>query len=147
IHLLPVPQTSRIMEPITPHGRPAGEQWWGVPGGSSSLPQVPVRPCGDERSPCRRTVPKTGAPRRFPSHYFELPEAKPASGPAPVVTTAMQAALPHERVVDHAGGIAGAVQRQEAYDVGVVALLNVSTSSLADASRRAMSSGPKLRGS
>ena len=31
--LIPAPKTSRILSPITPHRRPAGEQWWGGPGG------------------------------------------------------------------------------------------------------------------
>jgi hypothetical protein len=38
IHLIPRPETVRILFPITPHGRPAGEQWRGEPGGGFASP-------------------------------------------------------------------------------------------------------------
>src|SRR5690554_3922580 len=82
VHLVPAGKTGRILMPITPHGRPAGEQWRGEPGVAFAC-RTGSRPAVRGRAtPCRRTVPKTGAPRRIPSHYFILPEAADASGPA-----------------------------------------------------------------
>src|SRR5690606_18044930 len=87
--LVPIPPGRLHTLPITPHGRPAGEQWRGEPGvvfacRTGSSPAVRGR-----ATPCRRTVPKTGAPGRFPSHYFTLPEAKAVSGSVRLSTTAL----------------------------------------------------------
>jgi hypothetical protein len=39
--LIPAPKSSRILHAITPHGRPAGERWWGEPGGGFASPTGP----------------------------------------------------------------------------------------------------------
>src|SRR5690554_961338 len=82
VHLVPGPLNARILLPITPHGRPAGEQWRGEPG--------VVFACRTGSSPAvwGRAIPvppyssKNRRPEAVSSHYFTLPEAKPASGSA-----------------------------------------------------------------
>src|SRR5690554_3751153 len=81
VHVVPGPRTARILLPITPHGRPAGEQWRGEPGvvfacRTGSSPAVRGR-----ATPCRRTVPKTGAPRRFRLTILTYQRRKPSRGP------------------------------------------------------------------
>src|SRR5690606_34793018 len=80
--LSPPPKPARILPPSPRMGGLQANS-----GGVSrvwSLPaaQVPVRPCGDERSPCRRTVPKTGAPRRFRLTILLYQRRKPSRGPS-----------------------------------------------------------------
>ena len=83
--LIPTPPNLSHTPPITPHGRPAGEQWRGEPGGgfaspTGSRPAAPWRATTGRQ--CNGSVPKTGTPRRQSSHYIQNSEAKAVSGSA-----------------------------------------------------------------
>src|SRR5690554_539412 len=68
--------------PITLHGRPAGEQWRGEPGVVFACRTGSSLAVRGRATPCRRTVPKTGAPRRFRLTILLYQRRKPSRGPS-----------------------------------------------------------------
>ena len=103
IHLIPSPETARILPSIPPHRRPAGEQWRRAPGAAVVASAGPrywpaASSVCSPRSPS--TVPKTGTPRRSASQFLFTQRRLPSRGPpirgrtcGPHTITASQAAL------------------------------------------------------
>ena len=93
IPLIPARSPRAILLPITPHGRPAGEQWWGGPGGgfaSSTGSKSALRQ--DERS-LEPDSSKNRCPEAKTVSFFKLTRGGCRLGVRSSVTTAFRRRL------------------------------------------------------